>query len=162
MYGNILYHSKASLCWMLHSSVHFSLILTLCLVRRLSQLSTISSTDQKNMRLLSFFAIPLCFAAPAFSNLADSLAKVLADEQQAVILNQECTTRTKMVTRTRYEVNVVSTVYRYRNHATPTPNAQLEGTESTVVFGVEGTGCDQKACSICRMLNNCSNEEENW
>ena len=114
------------------------------------------------MRLLILIAIPLCFAAPALSTLADSYAKVLPDEQQAMALNQECTTRTQVVTRTSYEINVVSTVYRYRTHATLTPNAHPEDAESTVIFGVEGTGCDMKACSICRMLNNCSDEEENW
>jgi hypothetical protein len=115
-------------------------------------------------RLFLFIAMPLCFAAPAFSTLADAHAhaRMLADEQQAMVINQECTTRTKVVTHTSYEINVVSTVYRHRTQATTTPNARLDGTESTVVFGVEGTGCDMKACSICRMLNNCSDEENDW
>lgn len=105
------------------------------------------------MHLLLFIATPLCLAAPAFSN---SFANAAAEVQQPIAPHRECTTRTKVVTATSYEVNVVSTVYRYRTHATPTPEKQ------TLRFGVEGTGCDMMACRICRMMNNCSNEEENW
>ena len=144
----------SSICFSLHS-----ILTILCFsTSRLSP--TLVNLDM--MRLLILIAIPLCFAAPALSTPADSYANVLADEQQAMVLNQECSTRTKVVTRTSYEINVVSTVYRYRTHATLTSNAHPEGAESTVIFGVEGTGCDMKACSICRMLNNCSDEEENW
>lgn len=117
------------------------------------------------MRRYILFAASLFLAGPAHSNPAEAFAHGDPAHQQPLIPTDECITKTKTVTRTSYEVNVVSTVYRTRTRvdgADPTPDIRLEEAEQTLVFGVEGTSCDMKACTICRMLNDCSDEERDW
>lgn len=117
------------------------------------------------MRLPTLSTIILTLAAQALASLHADFANGGLQDQLPMFKDDEPITRTSTTTRTHYEINVISTVYRTRAHAAhsePTPNVHPETSESTLVFGVEGTGCDKKACTICRMLNNCSDDEVNW
>ena len=103
--------------------------------------------------------------ASALPTEANDFVNVLQDGQKPMIEECQQITRTKVVTRTSHEINVVSTVYRARTHGAhpnPTPHVMFEPEEQRLVFGVEGSGCDRKACTICRMLNDCSDDERDW
>jgi hypothetical protein len=117
------------------------------------------------MQLSVLFASILSLLAFSHPTTADDLVNVVQDGQKPLVEDCHQITRTKIVTRTSHEINVVSTVYRSRTHGAhpnPTPQVDLEAEEQRLVFGVEGSGCDRKTCAICRMLNNCSDEERDW
>ena len=72
----------------------------------------------------------------------------LVADQQPVLF-----TPTRVVTSTSYEINVGSTHYHTQDlsiafNLPQNPSAVTQ----TLVFGVEGTGCNIEACSICRKL----------
>jgi hypothetical protein len=104
----------------------------------------------------------LAFSLPTEAN---DFVNAFQGGQKPIIEDCQQITRTRTVTRTSYEINVASTVYRTRTHGihpNPTPHIDFEAEEQRLVFGVEGSSCDRKACTICRMLNNCSDDEINW
>lgn len=115
--------------------------------------------------------LPVILLAGVFTLATHAWARLQHDfvfggpqEQLPVVDHDEPLTKTRVVTRTHYEINVVSTVYRTRTHAVHAESTPVHPDEAkqTLVFGVEGTGCDQKACTICRMLNNCSDDHSDW
>ena len=103
--------------------------------------------------------------ASAVPTEASGFVNVFQDGQKPIIDECQQITRTKVVTRMSHEINVVSTIYRTQTHEVhpnPTLHIDLEAEEQRLVFGVEGSGCDRKACTICRMLNNCFDKEKDW
>ena len=117
------------------------------------------------MQLSIILAVIFTLATHAWARLEHDFALGGRQDQLPFVEHDQPLTRTRTMTRTHYEINVVSTVYRTRTHAPhtePTPDVPLDEAKQTLVFGVEGTGCDQKACTICRMLNNCSDDESDW
>ena len=116
------------------------------------------------MHIAFLLAFTFTLATQAWPGLLHDIALGGPQDQLPLVDHDEPLTRTRFVTRTHYEINVVSTVYRTRTHpsqAEPTP-VHPDEAKQTLVFGVEGTGCDQKACTICRMLNNCSDDRSDW
>ena len=88
---------------------------------------------------------------------------VVADQQPVLLASSRCVTRTRVVTRTSYEINVVSTHYHTQDlpiasNLPQNPSAVAQ----TLIFGVEGTGCNIEACSICRKLVKCTNDYIGW
>jgi hypothetical protein len=117
------------------------------------------------MQLLVILAVIFTLATQAWARLQPDFALGIPQDQLPFVEQDEPLTRTRTMTRTHYEINVVSTVYRTRTHAPQaetTPDLHMDEAKQTLVFGVEGTGCDQKACTICRMLNDCSDDQSDW
>ena len=119
------------------------------------------------MHLLETFALIIAtvFAIPTLASRMNDIAYGGLDDQFPIAVNDDPITKIRLLTKTHYEINVVSTVYRTRtrtddSHATETVG--YDKPVQTLAFAVEGTVCDMKACTICRLLNDCSEDETNW
>lgn len=75
-------------------------------------------------------------------------------------------TRTRTVTHTHFEINVVSTVYRTRPQTLPTPAVSHSHARDVDAAEppseVKGEICDPEACHVCRMFNNCYEDGAPW
>ena len=109
--------------------------------------------------------IAAVFAIPTQAHQSNDFPYGGLDHQLPIAANDDPITRTRLLIKTHYEINIVSTVYRTRTYTdgfqTTTKTVGHDPVQ-TLSFSAEGTGCDTKACTICRLLNDCSDDEKNW
>ena len=108
-----------------------------------------------------YILLPTVFAVPILASQSNDFTYGGLDDQVPIAGNDGPITKTISLTKTHYEINVVSTVYRTKTESHTTKTIGHDPVQ-TIGFWVEGADCNAKACSICRMLNDCSDDQEDW
>lgn len=116
------------------------------------------------MRFPLVFNIPLSISLATLSHAGqpNRMRNLHGLDQIPLATKDPPITRTRTITHTHFEVNIVSTVYRTR--PTHTSSAAEANREEVPVWysASDNQLCDLKACAIYRTINDCNGDGGEW
>ena len=128
-----------------------------------------SSSPYHEMRLLATISIILSvtLAVASFAHPSGAIEKRGLFDQFPIVAHHDAVTKTRTITHTRFEINVVSTIHKTRPLATPTSFDSLaiepeEMPPATQSNSGSNDRCSLEVCAVCRLLNNCYEGFDPW